>query len=321
MSGEGPLIAHRLVRRRTVLKATAGLVLAASPAGLVGAARADDRRHTPETQELKMSEPPRTSATKVTVERRGHIVLIGINRPDVYNRIDPETYSGLGKAFYHYDHDPSLRAAVLFGHGDNFSRGIDVDAYQALAASGRSLASDAETIDPLATRGTRLSKPLVVVVQGDTWNMGHELHLVADIRIAAANTRFGQDENTHGRFPGGGATVRFVREAGWGTAMRYMLTGDHWDAAEALRMGMVQKVVPTSAEALHAGIEIAQKIAACGPLGVKATLASAHLAIDASEAEALSSLEAQYRALYATEDFKEGRRAEAEARAPIYQGK
>ena len=107
MSGEGPLIAHRLVRRRTVLKATAGLVLAASPAGLVGAARADDRRHTPETQELKMSEPPRTSATKVTVERRGHIVLIGINRPDVYNRIDPETYSGLGKAFYHYDHDPS----------------------------------------------------------------------------------------------------------------------------------------------------------------------------------------------------------------------
>jgi enoyl-CoA hydratase len=321
MSGAGPLVVDRLVRRRTVLTATAGLALAAMPAGLIGAARAQDRRPAVATQEPKMTDVPRNRAAKVTVERRGHIVLIGINRPDGYNRIDPETYSGLGKAFFQYDHDPSLRAAVLFGHGDNFSRGIDVDAYQALAASDRSFTSDAETIDPLATRGNRLSKPLVVVVQGDTWNMGHELHLVADIRVAAANTRFGQDENTHGRFPGGGATVRFVREAGWGNAMRYMLTGDHWDAEEALRMGIVQKVVPTPAEALQAGIEIAQKIAACGPLGIKATLASAHLALEASQAEALSSLETQYRALYATEDFREGRRAEAEGRAPVYQGK
>jgi enoyl-CoA hydratase len=75
-----------------------------------------------------------------------------------------------------------------------------------------------------------LSKPLVVVVHGDTWNMGHELYLVADIRVAAADTRFGQDENTHGRFPGGGATIRFVREAGWGNAMRYILSGAHWSA-------------------------------------------------------------------------------------------
>ena len=174
-----------------------------------------------------MTDGPQSPATKVTVERRGQIVLIGINRPDAHNRIDPEAYSRLGRAFYQYDHDPSLRAAVLFGHGANFSRGIDVDAYQVLAASGRSFASESESIDPLATKGTRLSKPLIVVVHGDTWNMGHELHLVADIRIAAANTHFGQDENTHGRFPGGGATVRFVREAGWANAMRYLLTGDH----------------------------------------------------------------------------------------------
>src|SRR5262249_26453484 len=194
--------------------------------------------------ELRMTDVPPTPTTKVTVERRGHIVLIGINRPDVHNRIDTETYNGLGKAFYKYDHDSSLRAAVLFGHGDNFSRGIDLDAYQALAASGRSLVSDAEAIDPLATRGSRLSKPLVVAVHGDTWNMGHELHL-ADVRIAAADTHFGQDENFHGRFPGGGATVRFVHEAGWANAMRYMLTGEHWGAEEALRMGIVQKIVRT----------------------------------------------------------------------------
>ena len=175
---------------------------------------------------------------------------------------------------------------MLFGHGDNFSRGIDVDAFQALAASGRPFRPTRKSLI-LWRRTKGLSKPLIVVVHGDTWNMGHELHLVADIRIAAADTRFGQDENTHGRFPGGGATVRFVREAGWANAMRYMLTGDHWSAEEALRMGVVQRIAPTADAALEAGVEMATKIAACGPLGIKATLASAHLAIDASETEAL----------------------------------
>src|SRR5262245_54686492 len=318
-----PAFLRRAVRRRTLLKATPVLAVAASPSGLIRTVSADDRSRAAGagTEELRMTDAARTPTTKVTVERRAQIVLIGINRPEVHNRVDPETYSGLGKAFYQYDRDPSLRAAVLWGHGDNFCRGIDVDAYQALATSGRSLVSEPETIDPLATRGAGLSKPLVVVVHGDTWNLGHELLLVADIRIAAANTRFGQDENTHARFPGGGATVRFVHEAGWSNAMRYMLTGDHWDAEAALRMGIVQKVVLTPAEALQAGIEVAQRIAACGPLGIKATLASAHLALSSSQGEAFAKLEAQYRALYATDDFKEGRRAEAEGRTPVYHGR
>jgi enoyl-CoA hydratase/carnithine racemase len=103
--------------------------------------------------------------------------------------------------------------------------------------------------------------------------------------------------------------------------MRYMLTGDHWSAQEALRMGVVQEISPTPAAALETGIKFAEKIAACGPLGIKTTLASAHLAIDPSQADALSKLNAQYGALYRTEDFKEGRKAEAEGRPPIYQGK
>jgi enoyl-CoA hydratase/carnithine racemase len=103
--------------------------------------------------------------------------------------------------------------------------------------------------------------------------------------------------------------------------MRYMLTGDHWGAEEALRMGIVQKVALTPAEALQSGIEIAQRIAACGPLGIRATLASAHVALNSSQGEAFTRLDAQYRALYATEDFKEGRQAEAEGRTPVYQGR
>ncbi|WP_245930869.1 enoyl-CoA hydratase-related protein [Methylobacterium radiodurans] len=160
-----------------------------------------------------------------------------------------------------------------------------------------------------------------MLIESKPWNMGHELFLVADIRIAAAETRFAQDENTHGRFPGGGSTVRFPREAGWGNAMRYMLTGDHWGAEEARRMGLVQEIAPDPRAALELGLSIAAKIARCGPLGIRATLDSARIAVGQSEAQAFHNLAEQYRALYGTEDFLEGRKAEAEGREPVYRGR
>jgi enoyl-CoA hydratase len=314
-----------ILERRSLLKAGALLggvaTVLARPPAVRAEEPSDNNERDARADHVTMTDIPLSSTAKVTVERREQIVLIGINRPHVHNRIDPETRTGLAKAYYQFDHDPSLRAAVLFGHGDNFSRGIDVDAFAAVVSSGRPPAEERGTIDPLGKAAPVLSKPLVIVVHGDTWNLGHELVLAADIRVAAADTQFGQDENTHGRFPGGGATIRFVREAGWGNAMRYMLTGDHWSAADAFRMGVVQEIAQTRGEALEAGIRIARKIAGCGPLGVKATLASAHLAIAPSQAEAFSRLNAQYGALYKTEDFKEGRKAEAEGRQPIYQGK
>jgi Enoyl-CoA hydratase/isomerase len=101
----------------------------------------------------------------------------------------------------------ALRPALLFAHGENFSRGIDVDAFAPLAKTGEPFAVRDGMLDPFA-RTQRLSKPLIVIVHGDTWNMGHELHLVADIRVASADVRYSQDENTHGRFPGGGSTIR-----------------------------------------------------------------------------------------------------------------
>ncbi len=86
-------------------------------------------------------------------------------------------------------------------------------------------------------------------------------------------------------------------------------------------MGEVQEIAPDAKEALKAGIRMANKIAACGPLGIKTTLLSAHLAIDATEADALSRLDAQFGALFHTQDFLEGQKAEAEGRKPVYQGK
>ena len=268
-----------------------------------------------------LADIPLSSSVTLTVERRNQIALVGLNRPFIQNRLDPPTRVRLAETLYRYEHDPSLRAVVLFGHGANFSRGIDVDASQAAITAGRRTLTGGNTIDLLGKSQPHRSKPVIVVVHGDTWNLGHEIYLAGDIRIAAANTRFGQDENTHGRFPGGGATVRFVREAGWGNAMRYMLTGDHWSAEESYRMGITQEIAQTPEAALEVGIAMARKIAACGPLSIKATLASAHLVIDPVEADALSKLDAAYAALYRTEDFIEGRRAEAEGRPPVYQGK
>src|SRR5215472_16697586 len=292
------------------------LLTGAAATAVVAVARAQDTA--PITT---LANVPASASNTITVERRDDIVLVGLNRPNIYNRVDPPTRAKLAETMYQYEHDPTLRALVLFGHGDNFSRGIDVDAAQANLIAGQRTPPRTDVIDPLGNSQPRRTKPVVAVVHGDTWNMGHELYLACDVRVAAANTRFGQDENTHGRFPGGGATVRFVREAGWGNAMRYMLTGDHWTAEESYRMGVTQQIAPAPEAALEAGIALARKIAACAPLGVKATLASAHQVIDPVEADALSKLGAQYAALYRTEDFLEGRRAEAEGRPPKYKGK
>jgi enoyl-CoA hydratase len=303
--------------------------LAAALGGLAGlsaltttVARADASQPggTTSSEEMTMSDIPFSPTAKITVERRGAVVLIGINRPYIQNRIDPDAFAGLAKAYHDYDHDHSLRAAILFGHGDHFSRGIDVDGFRHLVETAKPWISGEGVIDPLGKRKPGLTKPLIAAVHGDTWNMGHELFLVADIRVAAANTNFGQDENTHGRFPGGGSTVRFVREAGWGNAMRYMLTGDHWAAEEAYRAGTIQEIAATPRAALDRAVEIANKVAACGPLGIKTTLASAHLTVDPAADDALSKLDAQFGALFHSHDFLEGRKAEAEGRSPIYHG-
>lgn len=264
--------------------------------------------------------PAGTPAT-LTVERRGNIVLLGINRPSAQNLLDPATSALLSHAYFQFEHDPSLRAAVLFGHGQHFCQGVDVAAWAPVIAAHGDAVAKPETIDLVGKTRPKLSKPVVVAVHGNTWNLGHELHLACDIRIAAANTSFAQTENTHARFPGGGSTIRFVREAGWAQAMRYLLTGDAWTANDALRMGIIQEIMPTADAALQRAIELAQKIAACAPLSIKTTLASAHLALNEGEEAAFAALGPQRSALYATEDFKENLRSIAQHRAPVYLGK
>src|SRR5260370_19910200 len=131
----------------------------------------------------------------------------------------------------------ALRRRRRFLHG-----GIDPPAFIAAVAAGVLPVKDPDYVGVLGLTPPLRSKPLVVAVQGGTQFAGHEYFLAADLRVAASDTVFRQAEVTRGSFPGGGATVRFPREAGWANAMRYMLTGDAWDAAEARRMGLVHEV-------------------------------------------------------------------------------
>jgi enoyl-CoA hydratase/carnithine racemase len=295
------------VARREFLAATAGFTLAA----LGG----------PDTV-LAQAAPgaaPAAALGKVALERRGPVLLMGIDRPQVQNRADPAIIIGLGKALYQLEHDDGLRVGVLHGIGPDFCIGIDVPAFAAAVATGIIPVKDPDYINVLGLTPPLRSKPLVIAVQGGTQFVGHEYFLAADVRVAASDTVFRQAEVTRGSFPGGGATVRFPREAGWSNAMRYMLTGDTWDAAEARRMGLVQEVTEPGKQ-LEIAVRLATKIAAAAPLGVRATLASARQALAADEATALTAVQPTFQKLQQTEDSKESQRAVREGRPPLFRG-
>ena len=262
---------------------------------------------------------PAPGAGKVNVERRGAVLLIGIDRQEARNLVDAPIQIGIGKAYYQLDHDDGLRAAVLHGVGRDFCLGADLAAFAAAQAAGVLPPKDPDFVNPIGLRPPLRAKPVVVAVQGGTKYLGHELFLAADIRVAASDSVFSQGEVARGVFPGGGGTVRFPREVGWANAMRYMLTGDEWGAEEARRLGLVQEITAPGKQ-LDRAVELATKIAAAAPLGVRATLASSRQALAAEEATALAALQADFGRILQSEDRKEFGRALQEGRSPVYRG-
>lgn len=259
-----------------------------------------------------------TTEGNVTTERHGHVLLIGLDRVAKRNAFDRAMLKALGQAYGELDRDNDLRCGVLFAHGDHFTSGLELTQFAGTLGQGvQELAEGA--IDPLGITGPRLTKPMVCAVQGLCWTIGIELMLAADIRVAASNTRFAQIEIKRGIYPIGGATIRFVHEAGWGNAMRYLLTGDEFSAVEALRIGLVQEVVEPGQQLTRAE-EIAQTIAAQAPLGVRATLASARLALSAGEQEAMRRLAPDLLPIMQSEDVQEGIRSFIERRQANFKG-
>jgi len=254
---------------------------------------------------------------RVSTEQQGHVLLIGLDRVAKRNAFDRAMLGALALAYAELEHDDQLRCGVLFAHGDHFTGGLELTQF---ASSLGQFDYPEGAIDPLGLRGPRLTKPLISAVQGICLTVGIELMLAADIRIAASNARFAQIEIKRGLFPFGGATIRFPREVGWGNAMRYLLTGDEFNAAEALRIGLVQEVVEPG-QHLTRATELAQVVSAQAPLGVRATLKSARLAITEGEEAATRQFLPDLQALMQSEDIKEGVQSFIERRQAHFKGR
>jgi enoyl-CoA hydratase/carnithine racemase len=274
-------------------------------------------RDLPLTAALRSGRVPRMS--RISFEREGHVALIGLNRPEKRNAFDCTMLDELAQAYTDYEGDDDLRCAVIFAHGAHFTGGLDLAEVGPAVASGRTLHSTTH-VDPFGLGPKRRTKPVVAALQGYCFTVGVELALACDVRLAADDARFSQLEIKRGIFPFGGATLRLPAIAGWGNAMRWLLTGDVFDAAEALRIGLVQEILPAEGLLLRAR-ELAARIAAQAPLAVRATLASAAAAeAEGLEAEAARLLD-RARALMTTEDAAEGMRSFVERRDGVFRGR
>jgi enoyl-CoA hydratase len=255
--------------------------------------------------------------SRISVEARGPLLLIGLHRPKKKNAFDLQMLDELALAFERLESDEGARCGVLFAHGDCFTAGLDLANVGPAIAGGRvGLAGD--HVDPWGVHGKLRTKPTVVAVEGLCLTAGIELCLAQDVTVASESARFAQIEIKRGIFPFGGATFRLVQTAGWGNAMRWLLTGDEFDAREAHRIGLVQEVTAPG-KALERAIAIATTIAAQAPLGVKATIASARKSL--LEREAASALMPELAKVMASEDAHEGMMSFVERRAAAFKGK
>lgn len=257
-----------------------------------------------------------------------HIAIVTLNRPEARNAINPEVAVRLAQAWEQVREDDAVRAAIVTGTGSAFCAGADLGQLIPLRTGARQPENewDREIINTpgLTSRAILRNfdpeKPVIAAINGHAIAGGMELVQGTDIRVSAPEARFGVQEVKWAIFPAGGSTVRLPRQLPYSKAMELLLTGDLVSAEEALALGFLNYVVPTH-ELLAKSMEIAQKIAANGPLAVKAIRQSARACLGRPEEDALR-MELEFSApVFQTEDAKEGPRAFMEKRAPVYRGR
>jgi enoyl-CoA hydratase/carnithine racemase len=258
-------------------------------------------------------------SARIRIESHGDVREIVLDRASKRNAFDLQMLRELAVAYTRVEDDASARCIVLSPEGGHFTAGLDLAEVGPAVVGGGRLFPEG-LVDPLGLYGRVRTKPVVVAVRGWCLTIGIELALASDIVISGDDARFGQIEIKRGIFPFGGATMRLPARAGWGNAMRWLLTGDTFDAVEAHRIGLVQEVVRTGDDRSRA-LAIAQTIAKQAPLGVRATLESARRADAEGEAAAAAALLDQARALMGTDDAAEGVRSFVERREGKFTGR
>jgi enoyl-CoA hydratase len=268
------------------------------------------------------------SEPALLVERDGHVVTLTLNRPDKRNAFNAEVLVRLCDAWDMIDGDDDVRVAILTGAGGHFSAGADLDRLVGAMLSGKPtenefeerIKNDFSLIFKGFLKEYRTKKPLIAAVEGYCYAGGTEILQATDIRVAGKGATIAISEVVRGLFPMSASTIRLPRQIAWTEAMEILLVGEPISAKKAKKLGLIGHVVKDG-EALAKAREIADKIAANGPLAVQGIKAAVLAADGLPETEAFAKEMEIGMTVMASADAKEGPRAFLEKRTPDFQGR
>ncbi len=255
------------------------------------------------------------SYTTILVERVGRVGLVRLNRPEAMNALNSTLLTELMDALLDLDHQAEIGAMVISGNERVFAAGADIKEMAEASAVEMWLRDAVSQFD----RIRQVKKPVIAAVSGWALGGGCELALSCDMIVASESARFGQPEINLGVIPGAGGTQRLARALGKALTMEMVLNNRTLTAEEALRFGLVNRVVPVE-RYLEETITLAQEIAERAPLAVRLAKEAVNLAFETSLSEGLAAERRAFYFLFSTQDQKEGMAAFIAKRKPHWQG-
>lgn len=258
------------------------------------------------------------AAPEVLVETDGPVGVVTLNRPQALNALSGPLMRGAAEALAGFEKDAAIRAVVLAGSPRAFAAGADISEMAGLASGAAARdALEAHLCRWDFVAGCR--KPVIAAVSGFALGGGCELALACDLIVASESAVFGQPESLIGVMPGAGGTQRLAKAVGKAVAMEICLTGRRLTAREALALGLVNRVVPVESFLTDAK-RLARQVAGLPPLAVEAVVKAVRGAHDSGLTEGLRRERDAFYALFDTADQKEGMKAFAEKRKPVWTG-
>ncbi|MFG2754998.1 enoyl-CoA hydratase/isomerase family protein [Streptomyces wuyuanensis] len=265
----------------------------------------------------------------IETERTDRTLIVRINRPEALNALDVDSMRALNEALREFRDDPELLVGVVTGTGDRaFCTGADLKRTlpprtsfaQSYFAPYEQSVDDGLYVRAITLSELNIGKPLIAAVNGHALGGGAEIALDCDLRIAGESATFGLPEARWASVPAVGGVSKLLRAVPRAVAMRMILTGERIGAEEAHRIGLVSDLVPDG-DLLPAALDLANRIAANGPLAVKSLKALAERTQDLPLTQSVAVEQLLWGVLRDTEDRVEGRTAFAERRPPAYRGR